>query len=99
MLMTDAAGLWSREKPAKPSSRVKGSPWQPPQHLPQAPTPAEVLPSLPNRRLKIEALPKDAGPGLSEMVKRSCDRHAAMGLKLASTFSHDGSIFLIFKRL
>ena len=97
--MTNPGDLWSGKKPANPSSRTVRTSWQPPQDLPEAPTPAEVLPSLPHRRLKIECLPKDAGPGLSDLVKRSCDRHAALGLKLASTFSHDGSIFLIFKRL
>ena len=99
MLIARAADLWSGSQPAPRESRGARGTWSPPDALPEAPGPAVVLPALPNRRLKIECLPKDAGPQLSELVKRTCDRHAAKGLKLASTFSHDGSIFLIFKRL
>lgn len=73
--------------------------WHPPQSFPPAPGPAEVLPALPNRSLRIECLPSSPAETLPDRVKGMCDLRAAEGLQLTSTFSHDGSIFLVFKRL
>lgn len=73
--------------------------WRAPYTLPLAPSPAEVLPSLPSKRLKIVCLRPDPDGDLSRQVQDACRDQAAAGLRLSSTFGHDGSVFLVFKRL
>lgn len=72
--------------------------WRAPRNFPAAPGPAQVLPTLPSKRLKIVCLRSGEPAELGLQVKAACREQAAAGLILASTFSHDGSIFLVFKR-
>ncbi|MCF3651302.1 hypothetical protein [Synoicihabitans lomoniglobus] len=73
--------------------------WRAPQSFPETPSPEQVLPTLPHRRLKIECLPSEPADTLPARVKQACHDRGREGLKLTSTFSHDGSVFLIFKLL
>ncbi len=63
------------------------------------PGPDEVLPALPSKRVKIVCLPKAQSELLPSQVRAACAEQADLGLKLSSTFSHDRSVFLVFKRL
>ncbi len=94
----DAAGEPLDEAVAREEHKIQ-SDWKAPEDMALAPKPADVLPLLPGRRLKIECLPAEPADTLPERVKRSCQDRSGEGLKLTSTFSHDGSLFLVFKRL
>ncbi len=72
--------------------------WRVPRSFPTAPGPEQVLPSLPSKRLKIVCLRSTEPAELGQQVKAACREQADAGLILSSTFSHDGSIFLVFKR-
>ena len=101
LMQPSTLGRWlmrSQSGPQAPTMKERVT-WHAPTELPEAPGPAEVLPSLPSKRLKIVCLPGGVADQLSRKVRATCDEQAQLGLKLSSTFCHDRSIFLVFKRL
>lgn len=47
---------------------------------------------------QIQCLPLAGAVEIGERIKQECERRAAGGLRLTSTFQHDGHAFLVFKR-
>jgi hypothetical protein len=72
--------------------------WRPPVGPSEAPSPAEVLPGLPNPRFKIQCIPLEPADRLPEQMRLECEAQLAAGLRLVSSFSHDGHMFLVFKK-
>lgn|SRR5690606_30428853 len=49
-------------------------------------------------QFKIQCIPLEPAGVLQGSVQAECDSQSAAGLKLVSTFTHDGHVFLVFKR-
>lgn len=72
--------------------------WRAPPLLGTAPGPEEVMPQLPSNGLRIECVQIEPRDTLGERVEACCRRQTDGDRRLASTFCHDGSMFLVFKR-
>lgn len=72
--------------------------WRAPPSLGTAPGPEEVMPQLPSNGLRIECVHTEPRETLGERVEVCRRPQTADDRQLASTFCHDGSMFLVFKR-
>jgi hypothetical protein len=61
--------------------------------------PVWALPDAWLRRFRIKCIPLRADIPVPEVVQRESEDHAVVGLRLVSTFLHDGHVFLTFTRL
>lgn len=72
--------------------------WRAPPSLGTAPSPKEVMPQLPSNGLRIECVHTEPRDTLGERVEACRRRQTNDDRQLVSTFCHDGSMFLVFKR-
>lgn len=100
ILYTGIWPLWSRLPRNGKPLLGEGSVAAPPEAERPVPSPsaAPVPPSLAHPEFKVQCIPLQERAWLEEQLRFECDAQSAAGLRLTSTFTHDGDLFLVFKR-